>query len=195
LILAALKERTRPLHNLVEGEVDMFTRMETPDEYARLLARLYGFYLPVETQLEKLQGFNALGIDLVRRRKSPLLCADLATLGWEESRIHALPLCVDLPALNTLSFGLGTLYVVEGATLGGQIIGRHLIRNLDITPDRGGRFFASYGSQVRVMWEAFGAAVKIHSNNSDVEASVVQSACETFATFIRWFQEEHRDAR
>lgn len=195
MILATLKERTQPLHAMVEGEVNIFRRIATPKDYARLLARLYGFYLPLDALLADIPGLSSLGIDFAPRRKAPLLRADLAEFGWSEERVRALPLCAELPDLNTLSRALGTLYVVEGATLGGQIIGRQLSQNLAVTPERGGRFFASYGENVRAMWASLGATLIAHANTADIETSVVQSACDTFSAFIRWFQKENDVAR
>lgn len=195
MILAALKERTRPLHAMVEREVNIFRRIATLEDYTRLLARLYGFYLPLDALLADAPGLSSLGIDFVQRRKAPLLRADLAALGWSGDQVRRLPLCAELPALNTLSRALGTLYVVEGATLGGQIIGRQLSQNLDVTAQRGGRFFASYGENVPTMWASFGVSVVAHANTADIESAIVQSARDTFSAFIRWFQEENHDAR
>jgi heme oxygenase (biliverdin-IX-beta and delta-forming) len=195
VILAVLKERTRPLHAMVEREVNIFRRIATPEDYTRLLARFYGFYLPLDARLADAPGLSSLGIDFVRRSKAPLLRADLAVLGWSEAQVREIPLCTELPDLNTLSRALGTLYVVEGATLGGQIIGRQLSQNLDVTPERGGCFFASYGENVPAMWASFGVSVVAYANTADIESSIVQSACDTFSAFIRWFQEENHDPR
>ena len=195
MILATLKERTRPLHAMVEREVNIFQRIATPEDYTRLLGRFYGFYLPLDALLADAPGLSSLGIDFVRRHKAPLLHADLTALGCSDAQVRGLPLCAELPDLNTLSRALGTLYVVEGATLGGQIIGRQLSQNLDVTAQRGGRFFASYGENVQAMWTSFGASVSAHANTADIELSIVESACETFSAFIRWFQRENHDAR
>ena len=49
--------------------------------------------------------------------------------------------------------------MVEGATLGGQLLRRHLAPRLALTPERGLAYFAAYGDAVGPMWRAFGAAV------------------------------------
>ena len=48
----------------------------------------------------------------------------------------------DLPDLQGVQEALGCLYVVEGSTLGGQVIARHLRQTLGVDPRCGGSFFA-----------------------------------------------------
>ena len=52
-----------------------------------------------------------------------------------------------IPTPNSDSLAFGCLYVMEGATLGGQVIGRHVRQTLGVTPETGGRFHAAYGDR------------------------------------------------
>jgi heme oxygenase len=51
---------------------------------------------------------------------------------------------------------VGALYVIEGATLGGQVISPQIqAGRLGVTPEHGGRFFHGYGEQTTPRWNEF----------------------------------------
>jgi len=60
-----------------------------------------------------------------------------------------------LASPNSLSEIVGMMYPLEGSTLGGQVISKHLRRNLGLTPDHGARFFHGYGDDTESFWSAF----------------------------------------
>lgn len=91
-----------------------------------------------------------------------------------------------MPELVTIPQVLGCLYVIEGATLGGQIITRHLQANLGITPETGGAFFAGYGVENGVRWQAFGAMITAAAAQFGGEDEIVASANRTFETLELW---------
>jgi heme oxygenase len=49
----------------------------------------------------------------------------------------------------------GTLYAIEGATLGGQVIARHVEINRGFTSLTGARFFIGYGAETAQRWNDF----------------------------------------
>jgi heme oxygenase len=112
------------------------------------------------------------------QRKTPLLIADLDVLG---ARAPAqLPLCTELPELFSAAQVLGCLYVLEGATLGGQVISRHLRTTLGIGPETGGRLFHGYGEQTAAHFRAFSASLVAFGREHGQKDSMVQSAIATF---------------
>lgn len=56
---------------------------------------------------------------------------------------------------HLLASFIGTSYVLEGMTLGGQMIQSIVSRELGIHRDNGGRFFHAYGDQTPQMWKSF----------------------------------------
>ncbi|MBC7548517.1 MAG: biliverdin-producing heme oxygenase, partial [Polaromonas sp.] len=102
---------------------------------------------------------------------------------------HALaetPQCQALPDLATPLKLFGCLYVLEGATLGGQIITRHLHASLGLTPQSGGSFFSGYGPHTGSRWKEFCAHLTAFAAQLDSDAEIVDSANATFDSLDRW---------
>ena len=114
-------------------------------DYIRLLERFYGFYEPWEESMRSSDWLDG-------RRKTPLLAADLAFFGRHPA---ALPRCSELPRAANAAETVGVMYVLEGSTLGGQLLSRHFERLLSVRPGAGGTFFAGYGAGTGSMWRAF----------------------------------------
>lgn len=187
MILTLLKDQTQHLHDRIERTVDLPSRLGSVDSYMELLARFYGFYAPLEERLAALDGYESVGLDLAERQKAPLLRADLAVLGWSRRSVDALPLCPALPAIGGIPEALGCLYVMEGATLGGQIIRRQAAARLGVGPSSGCSFFCAYGEQVGPMWRAFRAALDDYATGAPgSQGRVLDAAAETFARLDAW---------
>lgn len=185
MILAALKVHTREQHERVEAALPLLRPDLTGAQYRRLLERFWGYYHPVEARLAALRGWGAWGIDPAERAKLPLLERDLRALGLAQSALDGLPRCAALPALAALPQALGCMYVLEGATLGGAVIARHLRPRW--TPEHGAAFFASYGPEVGTRWKRFGAALTAYAAaRPDDEAAILHAAHATFATLGSW---------
>ena len=186
MILELLKARTRSRHERAEAALPLMDDGLTLDRYRETLAAFRGFYVPMEARLAALSGWTARGFDLDRRRKAPLVERDLRALGLEEVEIALLPLCHDLPDVATLPRALGALYVMEGATLGGQVIRRHLARTLGLDADGGVAFLSSYGDRVGAMWKEFqGFVTRSIATPGDADA-IVAAASATFDSLTDW---------
>lgn len=120
---------------------------------------------------------------LLGRSKSAHLIADLQHLGtvppgsWNEM------LCDALPALDTRARILGSMYVIEGATLGGQILRREFVPKFGFN-GHGCAFFTGYGNRTGDMWKQFGEVVNalpaVETN------AAVASAVATFESMHAW---------
>jgi heme oxygenase len=187
-VLVALREQTREEHLAVERALDLMSETLTLQAYRRTLERFHGFWQPVEATLQQHVELREIGVDPVARAKTPLLALDLRALG--EGDPAALPLCRELPLAASTAAALGCMYVLEGASLGGQIISRHLGARLGITPASGGRFFHGYGERTGEMWRAFGVAVTGFAVTAGAQDEAVQAAIETFRALRRWCEAE-----
>ena len=179
-----LKQATRSAHDRIERALPLFDRSLTRERYIRVLQSLYGFYAPLEPLCELEAGPTAAELELKTRTKTPLLSADLATLDHAHRDLEALPSCRTLPKVTEPAQALGVLYVLEGATLGGQIIAQRLRETLGITAVNGGSFFACYGDRTREMWRRFAAHVDgVPGLQTD---TAIAAAIQTFESLERW---------
>jgi heme oxygenase len=76
--------------------------------------------------------------------------------------------------------------VLEGATLGGQLIARHVIPLLGLAPDAGAAFFTSYGAEVGARWRSLGEFLRRQlGREADVQRAA-GAACDTFGKLDCW---------
>lgn len=193
-----LKRATQGLHDDVERHLDLNRPRWTAESYRRLLERFLGIYFPLEQLLDRVNWMDS-GIVFSARRKVHWLEADLVHFGLQPAALGDLDLCRNLPRLDDMVSGLGALYVLEGSTLGGQVILRNLRPQLGLSPETGGRFFSSYGADVGAMWRGFLAVLEQHGGEAAAEQAIVRGAVETFSAFARWFDasgsSSHADTR
>lgn len=184
--MGELKLHTSEQHAAIERVVPLMAADFDRARYAAYLRVMYGFHRDFERVLGAIPGIRLALPDFDERRKLPLLARDLQALALvvpEEAR--AFP----LPPLDTVARGLGAMYVLEGSTLGGRILSRHLGTTLSITPEAGGAYLASYGAELAPMWKRFGAALEAWARGRPT-APVVESARATFKCLTAIFGEE-----
>jgi heme oxygenase len=182
--LSRLRSETREQHDAIEKTLLLMDDDLTLETYRRRLEQFYGFYAPVEERLFNHSSPLAAWLSLEPRRKTPLLQADLSALGYPAAA--RLPLCTNLPRLVSSAECFGCLYVLEGATLGGVIISRHVQQKLGVLPSAGGAFFGGYGDRTGAMWQACRSAMTAFSSDADDQDVVVASARATFLALQQW---------
>jgi heme oxygenase (biliverdin-IX-beta and delta-forming) len=177
-----LKQATAELHESAESAFDLQRLLSDRNSYCRALGKLRNIHLGVEHALQKIDWLN-MPIDLAARmKKSTWLNSDLEALVYTAS-----PLRVEEPALavSSIGAGLGSLYVIEGATLGGRVIYNRVNKGLLIDLNNGGRFFYGYGQATMDMWSRFLLVINGFEAHSNVGDEVVASAKQTFELFLR----------
>lgn len=187
MILAKLKEATREQHEALENVVDVMNSTFSMDDYGALLEKFYRYYLAIEPALP-VGDLLSNGFDVESRRKLPSLERDLAALGLlHEARKENGPR-PEIPDFDGPAKAFGAAYVLEGATLGGQIISRHLSTHLGITPENGGSFFYGYGPDTGPMWKDFGSIITAYAESNGHENEMIEGAKETFESFRKFFE-------
>jgi len=181
-----LREETRQEHELTESAFDLAQVTESVEAYRAVVARNFGFYAAFEPHLWRAVPWSELQLSSEERRKAGTLRADLTALGFSEAEIEALPTCDRLPSLVTPERAIGAMYVLEGSTLGGQIIGREIDRRLGLSPENGAAFFASYAAQIGTRWRAFGAAVERYAEAGGDINGMINGARATFSAYRDW---------
>ena len=184
MLLERLRAETRDEHLALEADLDLVSDALSLDAYRRVLRRFHGFHAAVEAEPAWAAAAQRVGLDPEQSRRLPLLDADLRRLG--EDRPEALPRCARPPPLATPAEGAGCLYVLEGACLGGQVIGRHVERRLGLTPGDGARYFHGHGAATGARWRTLREGLTRWSSENDADDAIVASALATFRAMRRW---------
>jgi heme oxygenase len=148
--LAHLRAVTRRSHDALENALGLDGMLDL-DAYRKLLARFHGFWIGWEPQVAALLDEETLSGP---RRRLHLLAADLAALGLSAEELDALPRC-PLTPLRDAAAALGSLYVMEGSTLGGRVIQRNLEHSLGAEGAGSRAYFNGYGPETGRMWLSF----------------------------------------
>ena len=191
-ILTRLRLETRDEHKELERVLDLMDIALTRDVYCRRLVQYYGFYRPLEAALQircalpnagPSGTLSPLATFIPRLNKTRLLSQDLHQL---QVPTEGLPLCRDLPQIETQAEVMGCLYVLEGATLGGRMIGQHVHATLGITSTTGGSFFEGYAGDTGRMWNAMRNLLLTCAVDAETEDAIVMNARATFADLRNW---------
>jgi len=184
MILEKLKKETQVHHaGLEKLLVGRLKTIRDQNDYAELINTFYGYYFPLEQAVDRFVN-TALFPDYDIRRKSASLHSDPQSLNYTYATTFA-----PHPSINDISEAIGAMYVMEGSTLGGQIIVSMLARAL---PGLSGcySFFYSYGEQTPVMWQAFRHQVNAHEPLLN-EHAMIRGAQQTFTGLHDWFKQRN----
>lgn len=184
-LLEALRTGTAVLHVALEKRLPFFSERLDTRWYQRLLQAYYGFYGPMEVALYD-SGLIPEGYDPVLRVKTPTLLSDLNALGVDARGVQTLPRCTELPIFDSPAACLGALYVLEGATLGGQVLRREMAQRLGLGADNGGAFLNIYGADTGRRWKDFLQYLGSQPLDAPATQRAVDAARSTFSCFEQW---------
>jgi heme oxygenase len=125
---------------------------------------------------------------LTERLKTATLHGDLLALGLNQREIAELPRCQALPVIDSAEACLGVLYVLEGATLGGQILRREIAARLNLDAANGAAFLEIYGDATGRRWREFISYLASFPLQAAERQTVVNAAQTTFACFESWLE-------
>jgi len=179
-ILAQLKSQTARRHQQTEDLVDIMREDFSLEDYKNLLKRFYAFYKSFEPKMFEAMRENPIDFDYENRQNTPKLFGDLESLGMSEREISAIQSFDALPNLDSRAKIFGALYVIEGSTLGGQVISRHLKQKFGFDESNGSAFFSGYGKETGKMWTAFRDAITTFSEGDINREEITGAANETF---------------
>lgn len=188
-LLETLRTGTALLHVALEKRLPFFSERLDANWYRRLLQAYYGFYRPMETALYD-SGLIPEGFDTAMRVKTPTLVKDLHALGLDDATLDTLPHCHELPTLDTPAACLGALYVLEGATLGGQVLRREMAQRLGLDADNGGAFLNVYGAETGRRWKDFLDYLGHLPLDAPAKQHAVEAAQSTFSGFEQWLDRQ-----
>ena len=184
--LNELRSGTQTLHVALEKRLPFFCDTLDLERYKRLLSAYYGFYHELEDRLQH-SPLMTPGFDLHARLKTPALHRDLQALGVNT---QSLALCDTLPVLSSPTSVLGVLYVLEGATLGGNVLRKQMSERLGLDAHNGCAFLYVYGEATGRQWKAFMDFLGSVPLDAQARGEAVQAACSTFSCFEQWLERQ-----
>lgn len=184
LDIERLRRETEADHRAVEDSLPLMDGRLDTSQYVQCLRQMYGIVSgweerAAETAPEWMQTM------LASRQRKGLLELDLAWFGVTEmdDRRPTLPKMDALPSL------LGTMYVMEGSTLGGQLIARHVEAALHLNEGQGNAYFRGHGNRTGLMWKVFCEVLKTRVSDDETDQAVI-AAKAMFTTFGAWMREK-----
>lgn len=183
-LLTRLKAETANQHVQLEGALDLMRESWSLDEYIALLEGFYGYVAAWENAAAAHMP-DSLRAVFDARRKTALLVSDLAFLSGKSGRVAVLSMTKSLPPLDTAGRLIGSMYVMEGSTLGGRFIAPHVARLFNLDAGRGNAYFEGYGERTGSMWNAFRDMARATVPPDEYDAAVA-SAIATFDGLHAW---------
>lgn len=182
-LLAELRAQTAEAHRRLERDLDLLREPFDRARFIHLLERFHGFHAVWEPRVTRVMGREAAF--LVPRHRTHHAARDLMALGHSARDVAELPLCLAAARLaSSPEAAIGSLYVMEGSTLGGQIVSRCL-QNAPWLPPDGLGYFDPYGPATGTMWRHFRIWAEAASKFGSADA-VIAGAVETFRTLQAW---------
>lgn len=176
-----MRSATDAIHRKLERDLDWRAQIATLDGYRQLLVRLRGFHAAYEDAIGEALSDEAF---LAPRRRLARLDSDLRALGFEPERIAALPRPPGLATPGPAA-AMGALYVLEGSTLGGQVICREIERSLGLSCDAT-RYYRGHGERTGAMWVAFRRRLDMSSGDLAAEDAALRAGVATFEALADW---------
>ncbi|MCR5880942.1 biliverdin-producing heme oxygenase [Phenylobacterium sp. J367] len=175
-----LRAETSGAHHSLETSLDLLRRPADRQGFLEVLERFHGFHAVWEGAIRTRSTYAAFHAS---RARLPHLRRDLAALGRTTAEMRMLPHCLEADALvDGAARTLGSIYVLEGSTLGGQVIARELADS-GWLPRGGLTYFNPHGRRTGEMWRGFRTWLGDQEVDWD---ETVEGARRTFALLESW---------
>ena len=182
--LQMMRTRLRPYHDSIERSLDLMGDVDRP-RYLLFLEKSYSFIAACEQRLDIAGAPALLGIE--RRLKTPLLRSNLRALGCDPEAVDGASMRGELPQVASWPAALGYFYVIEGSTLGGQLLARHFRERL-AAEDEALAFLLGYGRDTGLMWKQMVGVLEAAMGDATAAEEITASARDTFRLLERWHQ-------
>lgn len=183
-LMKSLKEQTAALHEEIELCLPVENNAFDMHYYGEVLKKFARFFAAYEPHIQSILLGSSLEDFFADRLKLPLLQKDLKELGLA----YTTPAPVDLSYIHNLPTAIGSLYVIEGSTLGGQVLTRALKKKFNLEESQI-HYFGGYKERTGPMWMEFKSLVDSMPYYEIQRAEVISAANQTFRTLIDNFRE------
>lgn len=178
-----LKIETEEAHVKTEQILSpRMTSIKNYDDYALILKMFYGYFSVLDKSIGDFITTNVLP-DIRERRNSFFILKDLEAIGYSTKSI---PVCVNVPSIDSVEEALGAMYVLEGSTLGGRMISKMLIKNTSaVFNDSNLNFFNGYKEDTGNKWKLFVSTLDRYDRDAD---KIIDTANTTFECLTKWME-------
>jgi len=188
MIANLLRTETANRHTALESLMfvnEIMNNSLSIDQYKKLLTINYIIHQKLENKLANMLDANlAEELDMKNRMKLAALEKDLAYWKIDSLTLPALNFEMFVPEKNNAAV-LGALYVLEGATLGGNVIKKHILANPAFAEHEDGlNYYGVYGEELGSKWKTFVSVLNKTVVETDYELCV-SSANATFDNLIK----------
>lgn len=187
MIANLLRTQTAEYHKELESLMfvnEIMNNSLSIDDYKKLLTINYIIHQKLENKLANMLDAD-LGekLDMKNRLKLSALEKDLVYWKIDSLSLPGLNFDLYIPEKNNAEV-LGALYVLEGATLGGNVIKKHILANPKFENEEGGlNYYGVYGEELGSKWKTFVSTLNESVLEADYERCV-NSANQTFNNLI-----------
>ncbi len=180
-LIDQLRRATAARHAEVEAVLGLDAPIDLAT-YARMLGAFDAFLSWWEPNLQQALP-EPMRPWFARRCRGAMLRRDLCALSQARmpSRVS------DGFALRDFSAALGSLYVLEGSALGGQVIAREMYRQHGLDCGNGAAYFNGWGARTGPMWTEFKAILEHHDAQGVDRQAACDGAIGTFDALIATF--------
>jgi heme oxygenase len=185
LFIKNLRQQTAASHQHLEDN-KLSKALLSPSlalsDYQAYLSALYAVTIACEDQV--FPAVSHIVPDLQDRYKSGKIIEDLSFTGLSDVQIDALPVCQF--EFSSPAEALGIMYVIEGSTLGGRILYKHVHETLGLSFEKGAAYFWGYGAQTGILWKSFISAFSQFAVENNNSTEMIESAIKTFVMIDHW---------
>ncbi len=188
LFLQKLRSATEPEHAALEActlSVNLLKKDVTTEEYVLYLAHMQQVVAWHEKNTFPV--LSSFFTDIDSRRKAPLIVQDLKKLGQSTELPVVAPYSIKEGATMPVWRAMGYLYVIEGSTLGGRMILKHVNNVLGVDEQNGAAFFNGYGSATGKHWKEFLEIFATYAIIENKEEEIIEAAKDAFRSIGNYF--------
>lgn len=185
--LAHLRQATAAQHKQLEAtniSANLLRADVSKEMYMNYLAHMQGVIAFAEQQVYPTLAH--LFADMPSRQKLAAINSDMDVLAQQVPLPQSKPLNSGMKDRGVAT-AMGYMYVIEGSTLGGRILLKHIKNTLGYDEQAGARFFSGYGAETGTLWKSFLAVLTSYAVREGQEEEVIKGANQAFAAIENHF--------
>ena len=190
-MMARLRAETRDAHDLVEGLPYSESILDETVSRGRYIAQLHAWHaahVALEGALEASPNDRVRAVWDQTAPRAGWLAQDLEALDPQglqamdavQRGAYQWARAIEEVAASDPVGLLGHLYVLEGSSLGGMVLCKHLGAALELTPEAGLRYYTGYGRETAARWRVFKARMDEAVDTPEAQERVLDQARRAF---------------